>query len=273
MNTVTKATLQARCDEVGAKYTRNHTKADLMRILRARVRHVTTPMGTDTLNFGQHGGRTYAEVLRDAPQYAKWVQTTAAEDDASPELMRFAGWLNMMEVGQEAEDAAKEAKKDTAQGAKKDAEKEPPKTATKEGQPTTTTRASAPSVASSSRRSATATSSSKTSSKEPGTDERENIKEQVAEAKQMLAELLEENRPRKKASPGNVMEMDISTPEGASQDGTTKAEESQAPTEPSATDKKLESLTKVLANLTGRLSELEDTASSTGSWAHASRRS
>lgn len=44
--------------------------------------------GEDPVGFGQHAGKTYAQLLQEDPQYCRWVTTMAKEEETcSPRLL------------------------------------------------------------------------------------------------------------------------------------------------------------------------------------------
>ena len=72
------------------------------RWLRLSVNEVasnTTPLDGDLVQFGQHQGRTYKEILEEFPQYAVWVvMTSEQEAEASPGLLHLAKYLKDKQV-------------------------------------------------------------------------------------------------------------------------------------------------------------------------------
>ena len=78
----------------------NHTRGQLIKIIREDLIQQSTPKGSDYLGFGKHGAKTYQEVLHLDYNYCIWIEQ--AEDHQSHwKLKRFSSWLKMQSVFQE----------------------------------------------------------------------------------------------------------------------------------------------------------------------------
>ena len=85
------------CTEIlNLKMTGNETIAQLQSLGIRRIHSITEPSDHDLLGFGNHSTLEYIECHELHPDYCSWVMTTAKEsvEDASPQLQRFARWLN-----------------------------------------------------------------------------------------------------------------------------------------------------------------------------------
>ena len=78
----------------------SHTKGHSIWLKRENHMQQSTPVGSDNLEFGKHGAKTYQEVLKLDPEYCRW--TDHVEDQQSDwKLQRFSSWLTMQRVLQE----------------------------------------------------------------------------------------------------------------------------------------------------------------------------
>ena len=93
---MTKAQLFYLAEEIGARYTKNYLKAELIKAIYHRYREKTVPTGTDFMEFGAHREKTYNQVKEMEKPYCDWAKQTVDEDglEAHPELRRFVSWLN-----------------------------------------------------------------------------------------------------------------------------------------------------------------------------------
>ena len=77
-----------------------HEGTHSIRLKRENHMQQSTPVGSDYLEFGKHGAKTYQEVLKLDPEYCRW--TDHVEDQQSHwKLQRFSSWLTMQRVLQE----------------------------------------------------------------------------------------------------------------------------------------------------------------------------
>ena len=124
--------------------------------------------------------------MREFPAYVKWVRTTAKEDRSSADLLRFANWLNM----QEASEPTGVPRAEAAPKNRETSNSEDPRTEqdrTKSNSPVNRRRMPAPTTNRAKSRASTSVLS-----------EREELQKQLDEAKQLLSEFQEKEKPRKK---------------------------------------------------------------------------
>ena len=78
----------------------SHTKGHSIRLKRENHMQQSTPVGSDYLEFGKHGAKTYQEVLKLDPEHCWWIDKV--EDQQSDfKLKRFSSWLTMQRVPEE----------------------------------------------------------------------------------------------------------------------------------------------------------------------------
>lgn len=105
-----KSVLVTKAGSLGIHVPEHATRGWLMRAIRDEVWLNDKAKPTDSMRFGKHAHRTYAEVLNGEPSYCKWVHETCTqvtEQDEKPgrQLVRFHTWLMAQK-----EDAAKKEK-------------------------------------------------------------------------------------------------------------------------------------------------------------------
>lgn len=75
------------------EFNANMTIAQMMGVAEKQITMRFPATGTETLGYGSHGHRTYAEVIEKYPSYVTWAITTMEEaDDPCWRLVRFATW-------------------------------------------------------------------------------------------------------------------------------------------------------------------------------------
>ena len=79
---------------LGLRATENATMTQLTNQAMAKIYDLSVAHETDPLGFGKYGSLSYMEVLREHPEYCKWVQETSQEGEANPRLHRLAQWLS-----------------------------------------------------------------------------------------------------------------------------------------------------------------------------------
>ena len=255
LSTKTKAELQAKCAELEVSYTPNMLKGELMRRIRHKVFLMTTPEAGDKVGFGKHAELTYGETKKQHDSYCKWVQEAARTEESPHDLLkRFAGWLNMLEAGMQAE-----WEQVSADSSRKDGAESFATAREKKGAP------SEASVPSSAGKLATATEKSAASSRgsrSATSSKQAELQKSLDALLSRVTELQEEQQsrpPRKKAQDETKpMEVSIATP---------------AQSEPATAEELADIMTKVaeMQSQIQALAKEDDRTSLASSWARASR--
>ena len=97
LNSMKKAQLIAKAEEVGAHTTPGMTNPSLKISIRKAILLKAAPEPTDYMGFGKFGAMTYQQVLSQHPTYADWCKMEK-NTGSSWELVRFVSWLNEQEV-------------------------------------------------------------------------------------------------------------------------------------------------------------------------------
>ena len=98
LSKMTLNVLRSRCEEHHIDYTMKDQRGKLMILLRRHCQN--NPVGRMAprdliMNFGRHKGKTYQQVLTEAPQYADWAmaEVKAHGEDCGEDLRNFVAWL------------------------------------------------------------------------------------------------------------------------------------------------------------------------------------
>ena len=73
VSSMTKAQLLYLAEEIGARYTKNYLKVDLLKATRQKLRATTAPDENDSVNFGAYREKTNEQVKKEEEAYCKWV--------------------------------------------------------------------------------------------------------------------------------------------------------------------------------------------------------
>lgn len=80
------------------RVTGQETIAQLQKACISKIYATTTGQPEDPVGFGEHCSLTYEELKNTAPDYARWVVTTASEGECNPRLERLARWLETQTI-------------------------------------------------------------------------------------------------------------------------------------------------------------------------------
>jgi hypothetical protein len=96
-----KAEIQEYLLEMGLELDMTETIGQMLMKYRARLKCTMPAEPDEVVDFGQHKGKTFAEVQTKFPDYAVWVrdQFYKGPDSCSPGLRRLACWLEGIHPG------------------------------------------------------------------------------------------------------------------------------------------------------------------------------
>ena len=109
LNSMKKAQLIAKAEEVGAHMTPGMANPSLKISIRKAILLENAPEPTDYMGFVKFGALTYQQVLSQHPTYAGWCKTEK-NAGSSWELVRFVSWLNEQEVVRTRQEVTKDPK-------------------------------------------------------------------------------------------------------------------------------------------------------------------
>lgn len=84
-------------EDLGMTLTGSETIVQITQKCADKIYLVSTPSGQDPMGFGCHASLSYLEVVQEHPSYCTWAKKISGEEETSPRLGRFVGWLEAYE--------------------------------------------------------------------------------------------------------------------------------------------------------------------------------